>query len=975
MQGNTMHWVSGKGRWYSSIGLALLIAASVSPVTPSGQSTLTDPIVFVSRQIPEDGSDFLPGMTEDRAMPGVGGRERFRIAAPGRLLVRESDGTLRTLVDGAAPTQASRHLIDVSAPAVSYDGTSIAFAGLPAPPAGQVDSTGSHAEPGRWRIFTIDADGTNLRQITFDDPVLDSIDMAQYLRLGERYRYDDTDPAWLPDGRIVFSSTRFLNVAEYGRARGTNLHVVNADGTGGHRITSERNGADRPAVDPVTGKIVYARWWLNGRFPSDRLDTIGNPDRGGLPSNVLLNGLTQSPSLASGGPGAIQANEWVAASVNPDGTDLALWSGSLRIPHFMNHYYGGTFTDAGVLYGNFFPDFPLTESGGFGGIRRYERGATESTPIWGLMRKTDDLIQMADPPSLTIIHSPRGYAADPVPLPDGRLLFSWARDPRTGAEDIGQDYGLFILDPRNPGSPTLVHDTRGTTELRAQLLRARPRPPIIADEAPPEATESPLRSDADIHRDGTFVFDALNVYFNGPVDMPIVSAPPIGSASTIRFFADYQRAPLNADTTLNFPVLLQELPVHANGAVRNPNAPANVPLFEDLRTIAGLVPLTSHDVNPSGGGFVTGMNFGRPGTTARCVGCHAGHTQISIPSTVEGARWTNLAPGAQVRVSSTSGNNPARLVNRQARIEAAFDHWKSHPGLAANAQWVQLEFPVPIAVRTVRLYAARDGVVVQGATVRLYGDDTKVAILAERPSAPVIEQGTDVAFGDIVARVIRIDLTDVRGDHASLAEIEVIGAGVDGGIQPPPPPIDDTPPSTPTNLTARTSASGKPVLTWSAATDDSGIEVSYVVRRSGAPDVEVHALTYTDGNVVAGTTYAYTVLARDAAGNESPPSEPVSVTVAAVVVPPTAPTNLRVTLDRQRRPVLAWSASTSPVGIRRYHVIRNALAVSRVTALSFTDRSTRTGRSYQYQIKAEDRQGLVSTLSNTVMVTVPASSR
>jgi len=250
-------------RWYRGlrIGLGVLGVAGGAllwvPVT--GRAQLADPVVFVSRQIPPDGSDFLTQIDDDRAMPGVGPRERFRVAAPGRLLVREADGRVRALVDGSAPTAASAFLIDVSAPAVSYDGTTIAFAGLPAPAPGQTYDPGSHAEPGRWRLFTIRADGSQLRQITFNDPILDAIDMAAYGRAGEPYRYDDTDPAWLPDGRIVFSSTRWMSHGEYGRSRGTNLHVVNADGTGEHRITSERNGADRPLVDPVTGRIVFAR--------------------------------------------------------------------------------------------------------------------------------------------------------------------------------------------------------------------------------------------------------------------------------------------------------------------------------------------------------------------------------------------------------------------------------------------------------------------------------------------------------------------------------------------------------------------------------------------------------------------------------------------------------------------------------------------------------------------------------------------
>ena len=39
----------------------------------------------------------------------------------------------------------------------------------------------------------------------------------------------------------------------------------------------ERHGVDRPLVDPLTGKIVYSRWWRN----SWQAATI-NPDGTGL---------------------------------------------------------------------------------------------------------------------------------------------------------------------------------------------------------------------------------------------------------------------------------------------------------------------------------------------------------------------------------------------------------------------------------------------------------------------------------------------------------------------------------------------------------------------------------------------------------------------------------------------------------------------------------------------------------------------
>ena len=229
-------------------------------------------IVFVSRQTPQMGTVYW---NVPKGMPGVGPFSRFQVAAPGQLLVREANGTIRVLVDGANPTAASLNLIDVNAPEVSYDGQHIVFAGLVAGTYERQPMT----NPGGWRLYVINVDGSGLRQLTFSDQ--DDLNLSQFGDIaGQFRRYDDTDPVWLPDGRIVFSSTRWPSLAMYGAARTSNLFVVKADGSDLHRITSERNGADRPQVDPLTGRIVYSRWWRNFRLPANDMTTLTDPAGG-----------------------------------------------------------------------------------------------------------------------------------------------------------------------------------------------------------------------------------------------------------------------------------------------------------------------------------------------------------------------------------------------------------------------------------------------------------------------------------------------------------------------------------------------------------------------------------------------------------------------------------------------------------------------------------------------------------------------
>ena len=263
-----------------SVTIIALLTTSIGGISPASAKSETDgpqsaavnfPVLFVSRKIPANGSAYY---NATGSLPGVQPWGRFQVAAPGKLMVRETNGTLRTLIDGANPTAASLNLIDVSAPDVSYDATKIVFAGLPA---GSY-STSPMAEPGTWRIYMINADGTGLKQITFSDR---NIDLSQFGSVASNFtKYDDTDPVWLPDGRIVFASTRYPSFGMYGAARTSNLYVVNADGSNLHRITAERNGGERPVVDPLTGKIVYSRWWRNFRLGTNNMSTLVAPEGG-----------------------------------------------------------------------------------------------------------------------------------------------------------------------------------------------------------------------------------------------------------------------------------------------------------------------------------------------------------------------------------------------------------------------------------------------------------------------------------------------------------------------------------------------------------------------------------------------------------------------------------------------------------------------------------------------------------------------
>jgi hypothetical protein len=93
--------------------------------------------------------------------------------------------------------------------------------------------------------------------------------------------------------------------------------------------------------------------------------------------------------------------------------------------------------------------------------------------------------------------------------------------------------------------------------------------------------------------------------------------------------------------------------------------------------------------------------------------------------------------------------------------------------------------------------------------------------------------------------------------------------------------VDGTAPSVPTGL--RASAGHRSIdLTWSASTDARSGVAGYVVLRNGVTFAETTALSYSDSRISAGTTYSYSIVAKDRAGNSSAASTAVRATAGSV---------------------------------------------------------------------------------------------
>ena len=116
----------------------------------------------------------------------------------------------------------------------------------------------------RWRVFELDADGKNLRQLK----LIDQPDVGNY------------DACYLPDGNIIFNSTApFIGVpCVRGGSHVTNLYLLETAGGGIRRLTFDQEHTWCPTV-LNNGRVMYLRWEYSGLPHSNsRILFHMNPD-------------------------------------------------------------------------------------------------------------------------------------------------------------------------------------------------------------------------------------------------------------------------------------------------------------------------------------------------------------------------------------------------------------------------------------------------------------------------------------------------------------------------------------------------------------------------------------------------------------------------------------------------------------------------------------------------------------------------
>jgi len=114
-------------------------------------------------------------------------------------------------------------------------------------------------DPGSgFRIWEVNTDGSGLRQVSFPPP--DEAEKAARWRPG--WHTDDIHPNYLPDGKIIFSSTRCEHTILCGGSGALVapvLHRMNADGTQVEQLSRSPVSEFCPVM-LEDGRVMYHRW-------------------------------------------------------------------------------------------------------------------------------------------------------------------------------------------------------------------------------------------------------------------------------------------------------------------------------------------------------------------------------------------------------------------------------------------------------------------------------------------------------------------------------------------------------------------------------------------------------------------------------------------------------------------------------------------------------------------------------------------
>lgn len=620
--------------------------------------TLDFPVFYVKRPVPAPDAD--NDVTDAREL------RRFEPGADLYMRLTASPSSPETNLT-ASITQGNGDIRDVE---VDFDGQKVVFSM-------RVASANQNVDPEddlpSWNIWEYDVQAQQLRRVIASDTIEND--------------GHDIMPHYLPDGRIVFSSTRWraskaVQLAEgkpqyAGQVEGVGgkrpafvLHVMDADGGDIKQISFNQSHDLDPDV-LANGQIVFTRW--ERAIDNDQMDFYRiNPDGSAL---ELLYG-ANSHATGTTDPQSNQPTTIQFLSPRPmqDGRTLAL------VRPFDGTNEGG---DLVLIDTTNFVDCNQTVP---------TTTITAAPPCAAQTRALPTDIRTTPGPS------PGGRFLSVAPLFDGsdRLLVSWSQcrlvedgrivpctadrldryDPAsTALVEAPPLYGVYIYDVREHTQLPIVSPEEGFIFTEVAAASSQPLPPVILDRVAGVDFPAALDDEA------VGILDIRSVYDIDGTDRAPGGIASVGNPSS----ADYASRPARflriekvvslPDDDLFEPVpatafgrggrrfgmrdILGYAPIEPDGSVRV-KVPANVALTISVIDGNGRrLPAN----NPLGALHSNWLQV-QSGETVQCNGCHA-RPAGNAPGRAHGRTGltTSVNPGAPNSSAPFPGAHPALIAD------------------------------------------------------------------------------------------------------------------------------------------------------------------------------------------------------------------------------------------------------------------------------------------------------------------------
>jgi len=513
---------------------------------------------------------------------------------------------------------------DVADPEVSYDGKKIIFSMRCT-----TESSAFCNMDSSWNIWIYDIEQNSFSR------VIQEIDIAN---LG-----DDIDPAFLPDGRIVFSSTRQKNTSEIrgyiyanenSQTPASVLHTMTANGENIEQISFNQSNDINPTV-ASDGKIIFSRWENQGHRNQLSIYSA-NPD--GTDMNVLYG--AHSPGEAFLNPRELPDGRLISTVLPMVGT----WEGGALLTIDINN-----FSDADAPAPSYknkaesgqqsatIQDVPLGNSvsrlGRFTSPYPLMDGSNDVLVSFSFFQKQENLedetveedTELEEAPPLYGIYllNIKDKSLKPLILPqDGKALVDpvavFPKDiPEIILRNITFQNGIF--DPEKPEgiiNIKSVYDAdrfarMGPGVLTANENAATPLPIVAQQDAPDDVRQ--------------FVIDIAKI--KDPLQTTAWQRPArfLRVTESIPTPRGFSRQALG-ETDYNMRQLVGYAPIEPDGSVKI-KVPADVPLALSV-------------LDQYGRAYVNHTSWlqVRPGETLECNGCHSPkHTEAINKSPIAGS--------------------------------------------------------------------------------------------------------------------------------------------------------------------------------------------------------------------------------------------------------------------------------------------------------------------------------------------------